>query len=279
MQIDLDLTRPQGRGLRRRRRRPPGRRALRLRPVRHGDPGGRRAAARARRAGSTPCATPRQPAADDTAGLLRLIGPAWLVVDGRRRRPRCASGSRELAGHLHAADHRRGAGRRAAAGDPGRRRARAGPACSPWRRSTALRRADVVFFDRLAPTDDLAELAPGGRAGRRRQVALPPPGRPAPIEELMVDRARRGQRWSGSRAATRSSSAAAARRCRPAWPPASRVRVVPGVSSALAVPASAASRSPTAGVSHAFTVISGHVPPSDARARRPGPARRHHRRS
>ena len=27
-----------------------------------------------------------RPAADDTAGILRLIGPAWLVVDVRRPR-------------------------------------------------------------------------------------------------------------------------------------------------------------------------------------------------
>ncbi len=54
----------------------------------------------------------------------------------------------------------------------------------------ALRRADVVLYDRLAPTEDLAELAPGVEL---IDVGKSPYHHPIPqrsIEQLMITRAR-----------------------------------------------------------------------------------------
>ena len=54
-------------------------------------------------------------------------------------------------------------------------------------------------------------------------------------------------------------------------------RVVPGVSSAIAVPAAAGIPVTHRGISHAFSVISGHVPPSPAELSALVRLRRHHR--
>ena len=129
-----------------------------------------------------------RPVRSDTAGLLRLVGPAWLVVDvglplGLRERVR------ELAGHLHvlimteepASPVPRGGGGRG----PTDRLTRA--ACA------ALRQADGVVFDRLAPTDDLDELAAGAeQVDLGRTPSHHPAGRAA-ICELLVEPGRRGQ--------------------------------------------------------------------------------------
>ena len=74
-------------------------------------------------------------------------------------------------------------------------------------------------------------------------------------------RARQGRAssWSGSRAATRSSSAAAGGGRGLRRPPACRSRWCPGVTSAIAVPAAAGIPVTHRGVAHEFTVVSGHV--------------------
>src|SRR5918998_217937 len=100
-----------------------------------------------------------RPARQDTAGLLRLIGPAWLIVDvGLPWAMRERIG--ELAGHLHVlmiTEEPAPAGGQVSlvGGGPGRTSLLTVEAC------TALRQADVVFFDRLAPAEDLDELAAG----------------------------------------------------------------------------------------------------------------------
>jgi uroporphyrin-III C-methyltransferase len=93
------------------------------------------------------------------SSLLRLIGPAWLIVDlglpaGLRERVR------ELAGHLRAlmvAEEPAPAhGQVVLVGaGPGRASRLTLEACA------ALRQADVVVVDRHAMTEDLAELAAG----------------------------------------------------------------------------------------------------------------------
>ena len=123
-------------------------------------------------------------------------------------------------------------------GGAGRWRARRRrPATLRGRRELAA--ADVVVVDRLAPRSVLDELGPGvlvldvGKAPGRHPV-------PQPRSTGCWSSTRRpGGGWCGSRAATRSSSVVAARR----WPPAVEggvdVSVVPGVTSAFAVPAAA----------------------------------------
>ena len=158
------------------------------------------------------------PGPDDQAGLLRLIGPAWLVVIvgvGLRGSP---PGIRRMAAHLRIVVTTEPPAAESGTvtlvgGGPGLTPLLTVAACE------ALREADVVFYDRLAPTDDLARLAPGaelvdvGKTPYHHQISQ---GR---IEDLMIERARRVSRSFGSRAAIRSSSAAAARSSWRARPP------------------------------------------------------------
>jgi uroporphyrin-III C-methyltransferase len=200
-----------------------------------------------------------QPASTDTAALLRLIGPAWLIVDvglPRTLRERIF----ELAGHLHVLmiDEEPAplSGQvTLVGGGPGRTSLLTLEACA------ALRQADVVLFDRLAPTDDLEELAAGAELV---DVGKSPYHHPVPqsaITEQLIARARRGQsvvRLKGGdpfvfgRGGEEMLACVAAR---------IGVRIVPGVSSALSVPASCGIPVTHREVSKAFTVISGHTPP------------------
>ena len=200
-----------------------------------------------------------RPARTDTAGLLRLIGPAWLIVDvglPRALRERV----RELAGHLHVlmiSEEPAPAGGQVTlvGGGPGRTSLLTLEAC------TALRQADVVFFDRLAPTDDLDELAAGAELV---DVGKAPYHHPVPqssICDQMVNRARRGQsvvRLKGGDPFVFGRGGEEMLACVAAGIP---VRIVPGVSSALSVPAACGIPVTHREVSKAFTVISGHTPP------------------
>ncbi|EWS99680.1 uroporphyrin-III methyltransferase [Intrasporangium oryzae NRRL B-24470] len=130
----------------------------------------------------------------------------------------------------------------------------------------ALADADVVLTDRLAQVGDLAALAPGAEVidvGKRPGHHSVPQDR---IEQLMVERALRGLtvvRLKGGdpylfgRGGEEVEAAVAA-----GLP----VTVVPGVSSAIAVPGSAGIPVTHRGVSHLVTVVSGHVPLDEAQA-------------
>ncbi|MDP9442953.1 MAG: uroporphyrinogen-III C-methyltransferase, partial [Actinomycetota bacterium] len=122
-------------------------------------------------------------------------------------------------------------------------------------------RADVVVADRLAPRDVLDELPahvevidaaklPRGRAAGQ-----------AEINRVLVERARAGQRvvrlkggdpFVFGRGFEEATACAAAK---VAWD------VVPGVTSAVAVPALAGIPVTHRGVAHDVTVVSGHLPP------------------
>ena len=200
-----------------------------------------------------------RPARTDTAGLLRLIGPAWLIVDvgmPRALRDRI----RELAGHLHVlmiTEEPAPSGGQVAlvGGGPGRTSLLTLEACA------ALRQADVVFFDRLAPTGDLDELAAGAELV---DVGKSPYHHPVPqssISEQMISRARQGQsvvRLKGGDPFVFGRGAEEMLACVAAGIP---VRIVPGVSSALSVPAACGIPVTHREVSKSFTVISGHTPP------------------
>ena len=130
-----------------------------------------------------------------------------------------------------------------------------------------LASADVVVVDRLAPRGVVDRL-PVDRAGRRRRQG-PRPARPGPGRDQRPARRARPSPATpscGSRAATPTCSGAVARSGWPARRTASAVEVVPGVTSAVAVPAAAGIPVTHRGVARGFTVVTGHdelpaVPP------------------
>ena len=200
-----------------------------------------------------------QPEPTDTAGLLRLIGPAWLIVDMGLTAP-LRGRINDLAAHLHAlminevpAPSR---GQVTLVG--------AGPGCTgllTLEACEALRQADVILYDRLAPTEDLAELAPGVEL---IDVGKSPYHHPIPqhsIEHLMITRSKRGQsvvRLKGGDPFVFGRGGEEMQACMTAGVP---VHIVPGVSSSVAVPAASGIPVTHRGVSKSFTVISGHTPP------------------
>ena len=200
-----------------------------------------------------------QPAPEDARGLLRLVGPAWsvVVVDVE---PELDAHVTALAGHLRVLRQREDPAASSGqvvlvGGGPGH------PRLLTLEAVAALREADVVFYDRLAPTDDLAELTGGGELVDVGKSPYHHPVTQRSIEEQLVARARAGQsvvRLKGGDPFVFGRGGEEVLACVEAGVP---VRVVPGVSSALAVPAASGIPVTHRGLSHAFTVISGHVPP------------------
>ncbi|MBG6239905.1 uroporphyrin-III C-methyltransferase [Mycetocola sp. CAN_C7] len=131
----------------------------------------------------------------------------------------------------------------------------------------ALGRADVVLYDRLAPHHRLSELAPnatlidvGKRPGHH------PIGQGG-IEAQIVAHALGGSnvvRFKGGDPYVFGRGSEEVLACHREGIP---VKVIPGVTSAVAVPASAGIPLTHRGVSHMFTVVSGHAPLTDAEHR------------
>lgn len=125
----------------------------------------------------------------------------------------------------------------------------------------ALASADVVVADRLAPRELLDELPPSVEL---IDVAKLPRGRSAQqdfINEVIVERARAGKRvvrFKGGDSFVFGRGFEEVLACRAAGVP---VEVVPGLSSALAVPGRAGIPVTHRGVAHEFAVVSGHLPP------------------
>ena len=125
----------------------------------------------------------------------------------------------------------------------------------------ALSEADVVVADRLAPRELLDELAPDVEL---IDVAKLPRGRSAAQEEInrvIVERARAGKRvvrFKGGDSFVFGRGYEEAIACAEAGVP---CRVVPGLTSAISVPAVAGIPVTHRGVAHEFTVVSGHLPP------------------
>ncbi len=129
-----------------------------------------------------------------------------------------------------------------------------------------LRTADVVVADRLAPATLLAGLAedvlvidaakvPGGASTRQEA-----------INAVLVEHARAGRsvvRLKGGDPFVFGRGMEEVEACRAADVP---VEVVPGVTSAVSVPAGAGIPVTHRGLSQGFTVVSGHVSPSDQRS-------------
>jgi uroporphyrin-III C-methyltransferase/precorrin-2 dehydrogenase/sirohydrochlorin ferrochelatase len=125
----------------------------------------------------------------------------------------------------------------------------------------ALSEADVVVADRLAPRELLSELSPDVEL---IDVAKLPRGRSASQDEInrvIVERARAGKRvvrFKGGDAFVFGRGYEEAIACAEAGVPCA---VVPGVTSAISVPAAAGIPVTHRGVAHEFTVVSGHLPP------------------
>jgi uroporphyrin-III C-methyltransferase / precorrin-2 dehydrogenase / sirohydrochlorin ferrochelatase len=125
----------------------------------------------------------------------------------------------------------------------------------------ALAQADVVVTDRLAPRELLDELAADVELV---DVAKLPRGRAAAqeaINQLLVARARAGKRvvrLKGGDGFVFGRGYEEVMACADAGIPCT---VVPGVTSALSVPALAGIPVTHRGVTHDFTVVSGHLPP------------------
>src|SRR4051812_46070675 len=130
----------------------------------------------------------------------------------------------------------------------------------------ALREADVVFFDRLAPHDELTRLAPGAELVDVGKHPYHHPVGQRSIEDQLIERAREGLsvvRLKGGDPYVFGRGGEEVLACRAAGVP---VDVVPGVTSAVAVPAAAGIPITHRGVAHEFVVVSGHVAPDDPRS-------------
>ncbi|MFM6850452.1 MAG: uroporphyrinogen-III C-methyltransferase [Terrabacter sp.] len=124
----------------------------------------------------------------------------------------------------------------------------------------ALADADVVLTDRLAEVGDVAALAPGAEiidAGKRPGHHAVPQ---AEIERIMVERARAGLVVVRLKGGDPFVFGRGGEEVLAAVEAGLHVTVVPGVSSAVGVPGAAGIPVTHRGVSHVFTVVSGHVP-------------------
>ncbi|MGS0686655.1 uroporphyrinogen-III C-methyltransferase [Nakamurella sp. GG22] len=130
----------------------------------------------------------------------------------------------------------------------------------------AVRAADVIVHDRLAPLAVLDQVRPGATI---IDVAKVPGGRTTPqheINRLLVEHATAGHtvvRLKGGDNFVFGRGGEEWQACAEAG---IEVRVIPGVSSALAVPALAGIPLTHRTANQGFTVITGHVPPGDPRS-------------
>ncbi|MFE6234758.1 uroporphyrinogen-III C-methyltransferase [Cellulosimicrobium sp. NPDC057862] len=231
-------------------------------------------------AGAAHEGTARTPATthsgDVLVGVVTDVPPAPLPADVRARERRAADSSAERRG----ADPRRARAVRDAiaehlrSGGADQRRHRpatgglgsvtlvgGGPGAVDLltvRGRRALAEADVVVADRLGPVDVLDELAPGVEV---IDVGKTPGHHPVPqheINAILVEQAQRGRRvvrLKGGDPFVYGRGGEEVIACREAGVP---VDVVPGVSSALSVPALAGIPLTHRGTVAAFHVISGH---------------------
>ncbi len=124
-----------------------------------------------------------------------------------------------------------------------------------------LARADVVVVDRLAPGLLLDELGADVELIDASKIPYGPGRSQEEINAILVDRARAGRtvaRLKGGDPYVFGRGGEELLACLAAGVP---VRVVPGVTSAVAVPAAAGIPVTHRGLAHEFVVVSGHLPP------------------
>jgi uroporphyrin-III C-methyltransferase / precorrin-2 dehydrogenase / sirohydrochlorin ferrochelatase len=126
-----------------------------------------------------------------------------------------------------------------------------------------LAHADVVVADRLAPPGLLAELGPHVEVIDAAKIPYGRAMAQDAINSVMIDRAKAGKfvvRLKGGDPFVFARGYEEVLACADAGIP---VSVVPGVTSAIAVPAVAGVPVTHRAVSHEFVVVSGHVAPGD----------------
>ena len=129
-----------------------------------------------------------------------------------------------------------------------------------------LREADVVVADRLAPLALLEQLAPGVPVVDAAKVPGGPAMRQDHINHALVEHARAGRavvRLKGGDPFVFGRGREEVEACLTAGVP---VEVIPGVTSAISVPAAAGIPVTHRGVSQGFCVLAGHVRPGDSRS-------------
>lgn len=126
-----------------------------------------------------------------------------------------------------------------------------------------LAHADVVVADRLAPPELLAELAPHVEIIDAAKIPYGRAMAQEAINAVLIERARAGQfvvRLKGGDPFVFARGYEEVLACADAGIP---VTVVPGISSAIAVPAMAGVPVTHRAVNHEFAVVSGHLSPQD----------------
>ncbi|HWM39311.1 MAG TPA: SAM-dependent methyltransferase, partial [Streptomyces sp.] len=124
-----------------------------------------------------------------------------------------------------------------------------------------LAEADVVIADRLGPRDLLAELPPHVEVIDAAKIPYGRAMAQDAINEVLIDRAKAGKfvvRLKGGDPFVFARGYEEVIACADAGIP---VTVVPGVTSAIAVPALAGVPVTHRGITHEFVVVSGHVAP------------------
>ncbi len=126
-----------------------------------------------------------------------------------------------------------------------------------------LAHADVVVADRLAPPELLAELPPHVEVIDAAKIPYGRAMAQEAINAVLIERARAGQfvvRLKGGDPFVFARGYEEVLACTEAGIP---VTVVPGITSAIAVPALAGVPVTHRSVNHEFTVVSGHLAPDD----------------
>ncbi len=125
----------------------------------------------------------------------------------------------------------------------------------------AIRDADVIAADRLAPLAVLAQAREDAELVDVGKIPRGPGAEQQSIEELLVDRARAGKlvvRFKGGDSFVFGRGGEEWQACAAAGIP---VTVIPGVTSASAAPAAAGIPLTHRTLSQGFTVVTGHLPP------------------
>lgn len=136
------------------------------------------------------------------------------------------------------------------------------------RGARALAEADVILTDHLGPTDELGKIV-DVEGKEVVDVAKLPYGRTVRQEEtnrLLVEHAQAGKKVARLKGGDPFVFGRGFEEVQHLAEHGIECEVIPGVTSAVSVPAAAGVPVTHRGVTHSFTVVSGHLPPDDPRS-------------